>query len=105
MSRWTREEIEEAYAGDIIALAGLKVLNLEKYAKEIFSLKDFLPTAGQGIVAVQCRAQDDHIKKILKEINHKETETCALAERSFLKTLGGDCDTCLLYTSPSPRDS
>ena len=37
-------------------------------------------------MAVQCRAQDDHIKKILKEINHKETETCALAEK-FLKTL------------------
>ena len=87
------------YDGAILALAGLKVLNLEKYAKEIFSLKDFLPTAGQGIVAVQCRAQDDHIKKILKEINHKETETCALAERSFLKTLGGDCDTAVGCTA------
>ena len=87
------------YDGAILALAGLKVLNLEKYAKEIFSLKDFLPTAGQGIVAVQCRAQDNHIKKILKEINHKETETCALAERRFLKTLGGDCDTAVGCTA------
>ena len=84
--------------GIILAAAGVKSLNLEKYAKEIFSLKDFLPTAGQGIVAVQCRAQDDHIKKILKEINHKETETCALAERS-LKTLGGDCDTAVGCTA------
>ena len=33
------------------------------------------------------------IKKILKKINHNETEICAIAERSFLKTLGGDCDT------------
>ena len=33
------------------------------------------------------------MKKILKKINHIETEVCALAERSFLKTLGGDCDT------------
>ena len=93
------------YDGAILALAGLKVLNLEKYVKEIFSLKDFLPTAGQGIVAVQCRAQDDHIKKILREINHKETETCALAERSFLKTLGGDCDTAVGCTAILNKNS
>ena len=62
-------------------------------------MKDFIPTAGQGIIAVQCRAQDDHIKKILKEINHKETEICALAERSFLRALGGDCDTAVGCTA------
>ena len=81
------------YDGVILALAGLKMLKLEKFAKEIFSVKDFIPTAGQGIIAVQCRGDDEDAKKILKKINHNETETCALAERSFLKTLGGDCDT------------
>tara|TARA_Y100001936_G_scaffold215707_1_gene226400 strand:+ start:80 stop:1000 length:921 start_codon:yes stop_codon:yes gene_type:complete len=81
------------FDGAILALAGLKTLNLEKYVKEIFSVKDFIPTAGQGIIAVQCRENDEYIKKILKKINHNETEVCALAERSFLKTLGGDCDT------------
>ena len=81
------------YDGVILALAGLKMLKLEKFAKEIFSVKDFIPTAGQGIIAVQCREDDEDVKKILKKINHNETETCALAERSFLKTLGGDCDT------------
>ena len=81
------------YDGVILALSGLKMLKLEKFAKEIFSVKDFIPTAGQGIIAVQCREDDEDVKKILKKINHNETETCALAERSFLKTLGGDCDT------------
>ena len=81
------------YDGAILALAGLKMLNLEKYAKETFPIKDFIPTAGQGIIAVQCREDDENIKKILKKINHNETEICALAERSFLKTLGGDCNT------------
>ena len=81
------------YDGVILALSGLKMLKLEKFAKEIFSVKDFIPTAGQGIIAVQCREDDEDAKKILKKINHNETETCALAERSFLKTLGGDCDT------------
>ena len=81
------------YDGVILALAGLKMLKLEKFVKETFSVKDFIPTAGQGIIAVQCREDDEDAKKILKKINHNETETCALAERSFLKTLGGDCDT------------
>jgi|TARA_B100001029_G_C14996945_1_gene415605 hydroxymethylbilane synthase len=81
------------YDGAVLAIAGLKVLNLENYVKEIFPLKDFLPTAGQGIIAVQCREDDEDIKKILKKINHFETQICALAERNFLKTLGGDCDT------------
>ena len=81
------------FDGVILALAGLKMLNLEKYAKETFSIKNFIPTAGQGIIAVQCRDDDEDVRRILRKINHKETEVCALAERSFLKTLGGDCDT------------
>ena len=81
------------YDGAVLAIAGLKVLNLEQYVQEIFSIKDFIPTAGQGIIVAQCRENDEYIKKILKKINHNETEICALAERNFLKTLGGDCDT------------
>ena len=81
------------YDGVVLALAGLKMLNLEKYAKEIFPIKDFIPTAGQGIIAVQCREEDEDIRKILRKINHTETEICALTERSFLKVLGGDCNT------------
>ncbi len=88
------EKIEKGeYDGVVLALAGLKTLNLEGHIKEIFSLKDFIPTAGQGIIAVQCRENDEKIKKTLRKINHDSTEICALAERSFLKTLGGDCDT------------
>ena len=88
------EKIEKGeYDGVILALAGLKTLNLKNHIKQIFSLKEFIPTAGQGIIAVQCRENDEDTKKILKKINHINTEICALAERSFLKTLGGDCDT------------
>ena len=81
------------YDGTILALAGLKTLNLENYIKQVFSVEDFIPTAGQGIIAAQCREKDEKIKNILKKINHSETEKCALAERNFLKTIGGDCDT------------
>ena len=81
------------------------MLKLEKYVKEIFSIKDFIPTAGQGIIAVQCRDDDEYIKKILRKINDKETEICALAERSFLKTLGGDCDTAVGCSAILKKDN
>ena len=93
------------FDGAILALAGLKMLNLENHVKEIFSLKDFIPTAGQGIIAVQCRESDEYISEILKKINHNETEICALAERSFLKTLGGDCDTAVGCSAILNRDN
>ena len=93
------------FDGAILALAGLKMLNLEKYVKETFSTKDFIPTAGQGIIAVQCREDDEYTREVLKKINHNETELCALAERSFLKTLGGDCDTAVGCSAILNRDN
>ncbi len=84
---------EGHYEGVILALAGLKMLKMEKLVKEVFSLNDFIPAIGQGIIAAQCRKNDERIKKILMQINHDKTKICAIAERSFLKTIGGDCHT------------
>ena len=81
------------------------MLNLEKYIKETFSIDNFIPTAGQGTIAVQCREDDEQTKKILKNINHLETEICALAERSFLRTLGGDCDTAVGCVAMLKKDT
>jgi len=84
---------EGLYDGIILALAGVKNLKLEKKVKEIISTEDMLPAVGQGVIAVQCREEDEKIKNILKNINSKETEQCAISERSMLRTIGGDCDT------------
>ena len=77
----------------ILAAAGVKSLGLEKKIKNIFSIDEVLPAAGQGIIAVQCRKEDSNVLKILKKINSYETNCCAIAERSMLKTIGGDCET------------
>ena len=79
----------------ILALAGIKSLNLEKKIAFIFDSNQILPAAGQGIIAVQCRKKDKLIINYLKKINHIDTANCAIAERSMLKTLGGDCDTAI----------
>ena len=81
------------YDGIVLALAGIKSLNLENNVKEIFSSNDMIPAVGQGVIAAQCRIKDEEIKKILTKINNTETKYCAITERSMLKTLGGDCET------------
>ena len=81
------------YDGIILALAGIKTLKLERNIKHIFSTEEMMPAVGQGVIAVQCRKDNLSIIKILKKINNEETRQCAIAERSLLKTLSGDCDT------------
>ena len=81
------------YDGIVLALAGIKTLKLEENVKHIFTTEEMLPAVGQGIIAAQCRVADTNTIKLLKKINNEETKQCAIAERSLLKTLGGDCDT------------
>ena len=81
--------------GIILAAAGLKSLNLDNQIAFIFETNQVLPAVGQGVIAVQCKKDNNNIKNILKKINHNETELCAKAERSLLKTIGGDCETAI----------
>ncbi len=54
---------------------------------------DFLPAGGQGIVALQTRADDAEARHALSMINDAETFRCLQAEREFLRLLEGDCGT------------
>ena len=81
------------YDAIILACAGLKSLKLENKITQFFSTSEIVPSAGQGIIALQCRNDDDHINSLLKKINHQDTYIIAQAERSVLKILEGDCET------------
>ena len=84
---------EGLYDAIILSYAGIKSLNIIDQISEIFSAKDIIPSAGQGIISLQCREDDNRIKSLLKKINHKETYQIASAERNVLKVLEGDCET------------
>ena len=81
------------YDAIILSKAGIVSLNLDKYITQEFSVKELLPSAGQGVIAIQCRADDKDMIELLEKINHKETSICISCEREVLKTLEGDCDT------------
>jgi hydroxymethylbilane synthase len=53
----------------------------------------FLPAAGQGAIAIECRADDAASIKAIRALNHAETESRVIAEREFLKILGAGCQT------------
>ena len=84
---------EGSYDAIILSHAGIKSLNMNNYISEIFSVEDLIPSAGQGIISLQCRDNDKETISLLKNINHKETYHRASAERNVLKVLEGDCET------------
>ena len=75
---------EGLYDAIILSYAGIKFLKINKEISEIFSVKDIIPSAGQGIIALQCRQEYNNTISILKKINHKETYQRAHAERNIL---------------------
>jgi hydroxymethylbilane synthase len=77
----------------LLALAGLKRLGLTDAASSIFTLEEFLPAVGQGIVAIETRADDGRTRTLLEAINHAETAIALAAERAFLAVLDGSCRT------------
>ena len=83
------------YDGIILSCAGIKYLNLENEISEFFSSDKLIPSVGQGIIALQCRENDEKIISILNKINHNETYKRAHAERNNLKVLEGDCETAI----------
>ena len=81
------------YDAIILSYAGIKFLNFDHEISEIFSPEKIIPSAGQGIIALQCREGDKEIISVLKKINHNETFMRAHVERNILKVLEGDCET------------
>jgi len=77
----------------VLAASGLKRLGFHSEVKQYFEKDVIIPSAGQGIITVQCRAEDLEIKEMLKVVNDKETQILAEAERSLLEVLNGACDT------------
>jgi hydroxymethylbilane synthase len=59
---------------------------------EILSHDIFLPAGGQGIIALQVRANDENMKAVVELVNDRETLLCLRAERQFLRLLQGDCN-------------
>lgn len=79
---------ENDFDATLFSLAAIKRMELDI---EYEQLPMMIPAPAQGVVAICGRADDEEIKEIFKEINHKKTQICIDIERNFLNTLEGGC--------------
>jgi len=81
------------YDAIILSYAGINSLDLKDKISQTFSISEIIPSAGQAVVALQCKKNNNIIIKLLQKVNHQSTHKCMLAERNVLKALEGDCET------------
>ncbi len=81
------------YDAILLSKAGIEALGLMNKITHEFNTEELIPCAGQGIIAIQCRENDQEIIDILEKINDDQSRIIANAERKILKILEGDCDT------------
>ncbi|KAL5759130.1 hypothetical protein ACOSQ2_017968 [Xanthoceras sorbifolium] len=77
----------------LLALAGLKRLNMTEHVTNILSIDDMLPAVAQGAIGIACRSNDEKMADYLASLNHEETRLAVACERAFLETLDGSCRT------------
>ena len=91
----------------ILAYAGLRRLNFEINKNNmlqgdavpdginatIIETSDMLPCVGQGAIGIEIRENDERLAKLCERLNHFNTRVCTEAERSFLRAMGGGCQT------------
>ncbi|XP_047317475.1 porphobilinogen deaminase, chloroplastic [Impatiens glandulifera] len=77
----------------LLALAGLKRLNMTENVTSILSIEDMLPAVAQGAIGIACRTDDEKMANYIASLNHEETRLAVSCERAFLLTLDGSCRT------------
>lgn len=79
------------YDAIILACAGLMRLKMEDRIREAIAPETSLPAVGQGAVGIECRLDDERVRKLLGALNHQDTETRVLCERAMNNRLQGGC--------------
>ena len=77
----------------LLALAGLKRLNMADKASVVLDPEAMVPAAGQGIVGITVRESDMDLREMLAAIEDPEAKAVATAERAMLAELDGSCRT------------
>lgn len=79
------------YQGLVLAVAGLYRMGWHHRISKVIDCNDLLYAVGQGALAVECRENDEETIALLRPLYDLQTALQIIAERTFLKTLGGGC--------------
>jgi len=77
----------------LLAIAGLKRMNMDACATSVLDWEEMLPAVAQGAIGIQCRSDDTRALNYIGALNHKDTKVCVDCERAFLEALDGNCKT------------
>jgi len=77
----------------LLAIAGLKRMDMDECATSVLDWDEMLPAVAQGAIGIQCRSDDERSLKYIKALNHPETKAAVDCERAFLEALDGNCKT------------
>ena len=81
----------DAVSAVVVAMAAMERLGWLERVADVLDPVDVLPQAGQGVIAVQCRADDVATQRLLTAVDHEPSQQALRAERAVLAGLGGSC--------------
>ena len=79
------------YDAVILASAGLVRLGLQERISARIAIDEMLPAVGQGAIAIETKTDNEFAVQMTSRLDHLETRLACLAERAFLRGLGGGC--------------
>jgi hydroxymethylbilane synthase len=82
---------EGAHDAIVLAAAGLTRLGLAARIRGTFDVRQMIPAAGQGALALEVREDAAALRALLAQTTHRATEFAVLAERAVSRRLGGSC--------------
>lgn len=88
----------------VLAMSGLRRLDLTDRVSEVLALDVMCPPIGAGIIVLQCRTTDHRLRQLAGRLADAETTCHATAERTMLHTLQGHCNSPIAgYASTEPH--
>ncbi len=83
---------EGQYEAIVLAAAGLQRLGEHERIRQRLAPPVFLPAPAQGVIALECRRDDQVLIDLLRPLHDQNSASCASAERAFSRALAGSCE-------------
>lgn len=90
-TRLNKLDNDRLYDGLILAVAGMNRMGFSHRISQILLDTECMHAVGQGALAVECRKDDLKTLQMISKLTDQDTVLKCIAERSFMKSLGGGC--------------
>lgn len=81
-----------SWTGMVLAVAGLVRLGLSVHIRDRIDPEIMIPAVGQGALGIACTEDNEALQSLFREVLHHEpTGHAVVAERAFLREVGGGC--------------